>query len=158
MALETKYGDLSSLRIDRSHNSEPEEPKWSKRFILAGIGVLALLGAIALGLRVFSSSAPEVQTVRATPITSASSGDTVLQAAGYIVAHHTISVNSKVTGRIAWIAVENGDKVKAGQVLVRLEDQEFRAQVEQARGSVEMAKARLQQLEHGSRPEELEQA
>jgi HlyD family secretion protein len=82
----------------------------------------------------------------------------VLQAAGYIVAHHTISVNSKVTGRIAWIGVEKGDKVKAGQVLVRLEDQEFRAQVEQARGAVEMAKARLQQLEHGSRPEEIEQA
>jgi HlyD family secretion protein len=82
----------------------------------------------------------------------------VLQAAGYIVAHHTISVNSKVTGRIAWIGVEKGDKVKAGQVLVRLEDQEFRAQVEQARGAVGMAKARLQQLEHGSRPEEIEQA
>jgi HlyD family secretion protein len=63
-----------------------------------------------------------------------------------------------VTGRIAWIGVEKGDKVKAGQVLVRLEDQEFRAQVEQARGAVGMAKARLQQLEHGSRPEEIEQA
>src|SRR6185312_12478996 len=78
--------------------------------------------------------------------------------AGYIVAHHTISVNSKVTGRIAWIGVEKGDKVKAGQVLVKLEDQEFRAQVEQARGAVDMAKARLDQLEHGSRPEEIEQA
>jgi len=88
----------------------------------------------------------------------ASSGDTILQAAGYIVAHHTISVNSKVTGRIAWIGVEKGDKVKAGQVLVKLEDQEFRAQVEQARGAVGMAKARLDQLEHGSRPEEIEQA
>ena len=82
----------------------------------------------------------------------------MLQAAGYIVAHHTIDVNSKVTGRIAWIGVEKGDKVKAGQVLVRLEDQEFRAQVEQARGAVGMAKARLLQLENGSRPEEIQQA
>lgn len=81
-----------------------------------------------------------------------------MQAAGYIVAHHTIDVNSKVTGRIAWIGVEKGDKVKAGQVLVRLEDQEFRAQVEQARGAVGIAKARLDQLEHGSRPEEIDQA
>lgn len=48
--------------------------------------------------------------------------------------------------------------MKAGQVLVKLEDQEFRAQVEQARGAVGMAKARLEQLEHGSRPEEIAQA
>ena len=79
----------------------------------------------------------------------------MLSAAGYIVAHHTIDVNSKVTGRIAWIGVEKGDKVSAGQILVRLEDQEFRAQVQQARGSVAAADARLKQLEHGSRPEEI---
>jgi HlyD family secretion protein len=157
MAVETKYGDLHGLRIERSQK-EPDEPKWSKRFIVAGIAVVFLLGIITLAIRLFSGSVPEVQTVRAAGITSSSSGDTVLQAAGYIVAHHTISVNSKVTGRIAWIGVEKGDKVKAGQVLVRLEDQEFRAQVEQARGAVEVAKARLQQLEHGSRPEEIEQA
>jgi HlyD family secretion protein len=157
MALETKYGDLHGLRIERSQK-EPDEPKWSKRFIVVGIALVFVLGIIALAIRLFSGSVPEVQTVRAASITSSSSGDTVLQAAGYIVAHHTISVNSKVTGRIAWIGVEKGDKVKAGQVLVRLEDQEFRAQVEQARGAVEVAKARLQQLEHGSRPEEIEQA
>ena len=158
MALEAKYGDLHSLRIDRTQK-EPEEPKWSKRFILAGIGLVVLLGIVVLAARLLSSSIPEVQTVRAKPVTSSSnSGNTVLQAAGYIVAHHTISVNSKVTGRIAWIGVEKGDKVKAGQVLVRLEDQEFRAQVEQARGAVSMAKARLQQLENGSRPEEIDQA
>src|SRR4051794_8860875 len=157
MALEAKYGDLHTLRIDRSQK-EPDEPKWSKRFIIGGVGALVFLGLVALAVRLFSSSIPEVQTVRAASVSSSSSGDTVLQAAGYIVAHHTISVNSKVTGRIAWIGVEKGDKVRAGQVLVRLEDQEFRAQVEQARGAVEMAKARLQQLEHGSRPEEIEQA
>lgn len=156
MPLDTKYGDLHSLRIDRSQK-EPDEPKWSKRFILAGIAVLVLLAIVALAVRLFSSSAPEVQTARATPVSS-SGGDTVLQAAGYIVAHHTIDVNSKVTGRIAWIGVEKGDKVKAGQVLVRLEDQEFRAQAEQERGAVEMAKARLSELQNGSRPEEVQQA
>jgi len=156
MPLETKYGDLHSLRIDRSQK-EPDEPKWSKRFILAGIAVLVLLAIAALAVRLFSSSAPEVQTARAMPVSS-SGGETVLQAAGYIVAHHTIDVNSKVTGRIAWIGVEKGDKVKAGQVLVRLEDQEFRAQAEQARGAVDMAKAHLTELQNGSRPEEVQQA
>ena len=63
---------------------------------------------------------------------------TVLSATGYIVAHHKIEANSKVTGRVAWIGVEKGDKVKEGQVLVRLEDQEFRAQYEQAEGAADM--------------------
>jgi HlyD family secretion protein len=74
------------------------------------------------------------------------------------VAHHTINVNSKVTGRLAWIGVEKGDKVKEGQVLVRLEDEEFRASYEQAKGALENAQAYLQELEHGSRPEEIQQA
>ena len=62
-----------------------------------------------------SSGAAEVPVVRATPV----NGDlgTVLSASGYIVAHHKITVNSKVTGRVAWIGVEKGDKVKEGQVL-----------------------------------------
>jgi HlyD family secretion protein len=157
MPVDTQHS-LQGLRIDRSMK-EPDEPKWSKRFILGGIAVLVLFSVAALGYRLLAGSGTEVQTVRATPIASGSSaGGVVLQAAGYIVAHHTISVNSKVTGRIQWIGVEKGDKVKAGQVLVRLEDQEFRAQVEQARGAVDMAKARLDQLLHGSRPEEVEQA
>jgi HlyD family secretion protein len=82
----------------------------------------------------------------------------VLSATGYIVAHHTINVNSKVTGRLAWIGVEKGDKVKQGQVLVRLEDEEFRASYEQARGALENARAYLDELRHGSRPEEVQQA
>jgi len=67
-------------------------------------------------------------------------------------------VNSKVTGRVAWIGVEKGDKVKEGQVLVRLEDEEFRALYEQAKGAWESAKARLAEAQHGSRPEEIQQA
>src|SRR5438477_12979373 len=106
MALEAKYGDLHTLRIDRSQK-EPDEPKWSRRFIIAGIGAVVFLGLVALAMRLFSSSIPEVQIVRAATVSSSTAGDTVLQAAGYIVAHHTISANAKVTGLIAGIGVEN---------------------------------------------------
>lgn len=158
MSADTKFDDLKDLRIDRSLKEPDDAPKWSHRFILIGIGALVLLGIIALAVRMFSSSAPEIQVVRPTAVSNASGGNTVLAAAGYIVAHHTISVNSKVTGRIAWIGVEKGDKVRANQVLVRLEDQEFQAQVQQARGTVAAADARLKQLQHGSRPEEIQQS
>jgi HlyD family secretion protein len=158
MAVDTKFDELKNLRIDRSLKEPNDTPKWSYRFILIGIGVLVVLGIIAVVVRMFASSAPEVQVVRPTAVSNATGGNTVLAATGYIVAHHTIDVNSKVTGRIAWIGVEKGDKVRVGQVLVRLEDQEFRAQVQQARGSVAAADARLKQLQHGSRPEEIQQS
>ena len=57
----------------------------------------------------------------------------MLSASGYVVAHHKIAVGAKVMGRVAWIGVEKGDRVQEGQVLVRLEDSEFRAQVNQAK-------------------------
>jgi HlyD family secretion protein len=155
MPSETKHEDLKSLRIDRSQRGFERQTVWSRRYIIIGVAVLVVLGLLTLAMR--GGSAPEVDVAKAV----AESGDTppvILNAAGYIVAHHKISVNSKVTGRVAWIGVEKGDKVKEGQVLVRLEDDEFRAAAEQARGAMESARARLAELQHGSRPEEIAQA
>jgi HlyD family secretion protein len=157
--IDTKDDDLQSLRIDHSLRAGGgEAPPWSRRFILSGIAVVVLLGIVALAYRFLSPDTPEVEVVRATAEGSNTAGSTVLSASGYVVAHHKISVNSKVTGRVAWIGVEKGDKVKEGQVLVRLEDEEYRAQYEQARGVVESAKARLLEQQNGSRPEEIQQA
>lgn len=160
MSIDTKHDDLESLRIDRSHrqDTEGEPPKWASRYILGGIAVVVLLGLVALVYRLVSPSAAEVEVVRAATEGGGDVGGVVLSAGGYIVAHHKINVNSKVTGRVKWIGVEKGDKVKEGQVLVRLEDDEFRAQYDQARGAVENARAYYEELQHGSRPEEVQQA
>jgi HlyD family secretion protein len=162
MAIDTKHEDLQSLRIDRSQrgDSSGEPPTWAKRYILGGIGVVVVLGLITIAYRALSSDVPEVEVVRAAAQSSSPSdaGSVVLSATGYIVAHHTINVNSKVTGRLEWIGVEKGDKVKEGQVLVRLENQEFQASYEQAKGAVANARAYLDELQHGSRPEEIQQA
>ncbi len=134
----------SSLRIDRTARTggEGEPPVWARRYILVGIAVLVLLGIVAMAYRLFSHDAPEVEVVRASA-QSSDVGGVVLSASGYIVAHHKINLNSKVTGRVKWIGVEKGDKVKEGQILVRLEDDEFRAQYEQAKGAAENARAYL---------------
>src|SRR5271157_47573 len=159
MPIDAKHEDLQSLRIDRtargSANGEP--PAWARRYIVIGIVMVAILSLGALSYRMLARDVPEVEVVRASA-ESSDVGGTVLSATGYIVAHHTINVNSKVTGRLAWIGVEKGDKVKEGQVLVRLEDEEFRASYEQAKGALENARAYLDELEHGSRPEEIQQA
>ena len=158
MPIDSKHEQLRGLRIDRSQpDNGGEPPVWAKRYILIGIAIVVLLSVAVGTYRLLASDPPEVEVTRATAETSNVPG-TVLTASGYIVAHHKINVNSKVTGRVAWIGVEKGDKVKQGQVLVRLEDDEFRAQVRQAEGAVENAKAYLQELHNGSRPEEIQQA
>jgi HlyD family secretion protein len=158
MPLDTKHADLQGLRIDRSAPPTGEPANWARRYILIGIAVVAVLSLAALAFRLLSPDLPEVEVVRAAAESSGDIGGVVLTASGYIVPHHKINVNSKVTGRVAWIGVEKGDKVKEGQVLVRLEDQEFRAQYEQAKGAADNARAYLDELQHGSRPEEIAQA
>src|SRR5215468_4289497 len=105
MGIDTKHEDLQSLRIDRSQRGDGggEPPLWTQRYILIGIAVVMLLDVVALAYRAFSSSIPEVEVVRATAQTSGNdaAGATVLSATGYIVAHHKIEANSKVTGQVA---------------------------------------------------------
>jgi HlyD family secretion protein len=69
-----------------------------------------------------------------------------------------IRVGSKVGGRIAEVRVREGERVEAGQVLVTFEDQELLAALEQARARAAMARANLDKLQSGSRPEEIEEA
>src|SRR5260370_17238283 len=88
-----------------------EPPAWSRRFILGGIAVVVLLGLTALAYRVLASETAEVEVARATAEGGDVAGSTVLSASGYIVAHHKISVNSKVPRLLAWIPVQQCSKV-----------------------------------------------
>ena len=62
---------------------------------------------------------------------------------------------SKVIGKVKWIGVDKGDQVKEGQVLVRLEDDEYQAQLLQAKGQLANLQAKLREMQNGSRPEEI---
>src|SRR5919199_3471836 len=151
--------ELKSLRIDRSKKRSSEPSKWSTRWIVGGVLLFALLGA---GRFVYGklNAATEVETVRVRAVTGAAAaeGPVILNATGYIIAAHKIELASKVVGKVAWIGVEKGDRVQQGQVLVRLEDDEYRAQVQQARGNLLNLEARLAELQNGSRPEEISRA
>ena len=144
---------LRSLKIDRGAAPAPAAGNRSPKLLFLGIAVL--LALVALGYVFLFSSAT---TISVAPVRvesgGASLGESVLSASGYVVAHHKIAVGAKVMGRVAWIGVEKGDRVQDGQVLVRLEDSEFRAQVNQAQANLAAAQARLDRLKTGSRPEE----
>ena len=151
--------DLKNLKIKRGLSLATEgEPapasRWSSRWIVTGVIIFVLLGVAATIWK--RATAPrEVDTVKAVASTGTAGDAVVLNATGYIVAAHKIQVAAKVVGKVAWIGVEKGDRVKEGQVIVRLEDDEYRAQLAQMKGQLENLKARLAELEHGSRPEEI---
>jgi HlyD family secretion protein len=151
--------ELKNLRIDRSQKSLDKPAPWAVRWILIGVGILIALGA-ARFIYGKLTEATEVSIVRvhaAAPLTGGE-GNVILNATGYIVAAHKIELAAKVVGKVAWIGVDKGDKVKAGQMLVRLEDDEYRARLMETKGQLETLKARLAQAEHGSRPEEIAKA
>ena len=153
--------ELKGLRIDRTARRE-REPKPILKFVLLSIVIgVAAVGAV-LGYEKLNAAVP-VQVVQVpSPMAASSSspGDqqVVLSATGYIIAAHKIEVASKVNGRVAWIGVDKGDRVRAGQILVRLEDDEYRAQVQQQKGQLANLEAKLAEAQHGSRPEEVAKA
>lgn len=146
--------DLSVLRIDRTETVAPENK--SRRRLFVGLAVAAVLIAVGgiIGARI-QASVPVVKVASVNLHSSPSSGEVVLTEGGYIVAHHTIQVSSKIVGKVLWVGIEAGDHVNKGQVLVRLDDSEFRAQAEQARANLVSAEARLKELEAGSRPQQI---
>ena len=144
---------LRSLKIDRAPAPSPVGGNRSPKLLL--IGIAAVIALAAFGYIFLFSTAKTISVSSVRVETGApSSGESVLTASGYVVAHHKIAVGAKVMGRVAWIGVEKGDLVQEGQLLVRLEDSEFRAQVNQANANMAAAQARLDQLRSGSRPQE----
>jgi HlyD family secretion protein len=151
--------ELHSLKIDRG-KKRAAESRWATWWILTGITVLVLLGAGRFVYGMLNRvTEVDVVRVRATSADDAArGGDVILNATGYIVAAHKIELAAKVIGKVAWIGVDKADHVKEGQELVRLEDEEYRAQVQQAQGNLQNLQAHLDSLINGSRPEEIARA
>jgi HlyD family secretion protein len=104
----------------------------------------AAIALVASGFvsRFRASPTPEQTTVAAYYPVDAS---TVLTASGYTVATRRASLSSKVTGRLAWLGVAEGSRVRTGELIARLEDREYRAGIEQAIASIELARHRSEQ-------------
>lgn len=148
--------DLSFLKIDRSRKDSLDPGKKTSWGPLIYVGAAIVL-VLVVGLTVSGvfADAPEVSVQRPAVEQSGSAGPITLTAGGYIVAHHTIQVSSKVVGKVVWVGVEKGDKVKKDQVLVRLDDSEYLAQLNQAKANLGALEAKLTALEAGSRPQEI---
>ncbi len=140
--METGKADLSSLRIDRSINKNPNS---SRKTIVTVIIIIAAAIILFLGYTFISSifnPAIEVKLTTAV-IQSPAQTNASLTASGYVVAQRKAAVASKGTGRLVYLGVVEGDKVKKNQVLGRLEDNDIKAQLEEAEANLKYAEADL---------------
>ena len=147
--------ELSKLKIDRSQRAD--HPSSRKGLAVAAVVIVIVVLGI-FGVYAFRKSIAAIEVDTARPRVESAASSAVLVATGYVVAHHKTQVGSKIAGRVAWIGVEKGDRVKQGQTVVRLEDREYRAQRDQEKAALDSAEARLNELERGSRPEEIDRA
>ncbi len=142
---DSQAADLSKLRIDRSRDSETSESSSGRKYLLLFGGfAVAAVAAFFLFFRVSFVSGVEVQTFTVTAISPAQA-DAVLTASGYVVAQRQAAVASKGTGRLEYLGVEEGDQVKEGQIIARLEHSDISAALAQTRADLAAAKARLPQ-------------
>lgn len=103
---------------------EPAQPKRTlRRVALAGVGLAALLGAGYWGHGYWTVGRFEVSTDDA-----------------YVKADST-TIAPKISGYIGEVLVRDNEPVKAGQILARIDDRDFRVALDQAKADVAAARA-----------------
>lgn len=138
----TNDPDLSSLRIERTEPGRfVKKSKGARRFLLWTMIILVLGAVFLFGWEKFGSRI-EVQLATAS-LTSPAQAEAVLTASGYVVARTKAAVASKGTGQLVYLGVQEGDTVKKGQVIARLEDKDVVAILNRARENLRMAEADL---------------
>jgi RND family efflux transporter MFP subunit len=128
----TLKDELASLRIDQSARAGS-----GRRGVWIAVLVLVLAAAAAGWFWSQRVQALEVRTAAVVAQSgSASAPGAVLNASGYVTARRRATVSSKVTGKVLEVMVEEGQAVRKGQVLARLDDS-------QVRSSLAVAEAQL---------------
>jgi RND family efflux transporter MFP subunit len=136
-----KTADLSGLRIDRERSPGGRRLVWP---VVATLLVAASAAFLVWARRSggVTIRPPEVTTTRIALVTP-TQASTVLTASGYIVARSKAEISPKSVGRIAWLNLEEGQRVKKGELVARLESQELEAQKKQYLATKDQVVAQL---------------
>lgn len=116
--------------------------------------LVATVLAVLTALGVFYAFRPPAVVVAAVATRDVAPA---IQGVGTIEAKVVVNVSSKVTGRVVAVLVDQGDTIKAGQPLVRLDTAQHAADVDRGEANVRSAEAQLRDLLAGPRPQEIEQ-
>ncbi|HUN65585.1 MAG TPA: efflux RND transporter periplasmic adaptor subunit [Bacteroidota bacterium] len=132
--------DLSRLSIERGGGSGESSPKSGRKS-----GTLLYIGGglfLAIALFFFLRSAlTKDPVVELTTVGRLSKGqaNSVLTANGYVVAQRKASIASKATGRLVYLGYREGDVVREGEIIARIEDSDVTAAFRQAEADLNVA-------------------
>ena len=143
--------DLSGLRIDR--DAKPEQSSPLRRIVWLGAAALVLLAAAFFVYRAALPNALSVQVARAESLGGGPGQNAaeILTANGYVVARQRASVSTEVAGRLERLLVEEGSRVKQGQVLGILQNADQRSALESARAALASSEAGLAEASASAR-------
>ncbi|HUQ50970.1 MAG TPA: efflux RND transporter periplasmic adaptor subunit [Gammaproteobacteria bacterium] len=130
---------IAQLRIERPQEEAPRRRVWW--WAAAVVAVVAVGGATYAWV----PRAVPIRVAVAEPVTAAAAvaPSSILDASGYVVARRQATVSAKITGKVIFVGIEEGQRVERGQVIARLDDTNANASVAQARAELEQSKANL---------------
>ncbi len=134
--------DLSKLTIAREKKAFTGKRSGRRKWVIIAT-VIAVVGGASVALR----SGGGTQQVESGIVASAypSQAITSLNATGRVSAYRKAAVSTKATGRLEFLAVQEGSVVKAGQILARIENRDVSATQDQAQAALRAAKANVEQ-------------
>ena len=135
---------LKELRIERhqreDHQAGPRRWPW-----VVGALVLVAVLSVGAGWMLLGQHAIAVKTATAVSSSTSSDAGAVLQATGYVTARRQATVSAQITGTLTAVMIEEGDHVEKGQILARLDDSGYKANLAAARAQADSAHALVDQ-------------
>lgn len=126
---------------------------------LIGLAVAGLVGILGIAYAVSRRGIPDSQDVAKVTVPVTQKDLTVqIEVSGSVVPVQTVNLSPKTSGRVIRLYVEQGDRVRQGQVIAEMESTDIQAQLVQAQASVAQSQARLDQARAGNRLEDITQA
>ncbi|HEY1892260.1 MAG TPA: efflux RND transporter periplasmic adaptor subunit [Steroidobacteraceae bacterium] len=135
---------IHQLRIDRAEREETaaSHGKW-----WLAVAIVTIVIAAAAALMYMRNSAIEVSEATAVAVSAGGAPAAILQATGYVTAEREATVSSQIAGQLSHVYFDEGQHVRRGQVLARLDDSAQRANLDQANAQLAAAKAQLSQYQ-----------
>ncbi len=131
---------LGQLKIDRGDAGSDTPRRWIG-WLLGALGV----GAVVAWVLLSGPAAVPVQIVTARAVNEGATAS-VLDASGYVIARRQATVSSKLTGKVTEVLIEEGQAVRANDVLARLDDSNARALLAFAQSQLDAARAQLAEV------------
>jgi multidrug efflux pump subunit AcrA (membrane-fusion protein) len=138
---ETNNIDLSKLRISREEQAPSNKQKQPRSKLLIYIAGFVIVLLVIFYIYKTSLSPVEVVEVATVSLVSPSQANALLTASGYVVAQRKAAIASKATGRLVYLGYEEGDKVKKGEIIARIESADVNAALAQAKANLELNQA-----------------